>query len=1077
MAISLCIVAQEDITKYYLENYGFDDYFDYTSGQTKTVAEEIKEVQGWTPDLSATYTIVGTYEFGFKGVYNTAKVPAQGYDGETGGGLAISTGWGNTFKFYQTITLPAGTYTIKVPTYNGSDKTTATSQLAWIPSSGTSVTSKVTSYPINQWTLDQITFTLTKTTKGKIQFGMKSAEGGSTNSAKLLVDYVQILATDMAVDKSALQTTLTSANGYYGDGTGNEAAALKLAIDAAQGVYDNDNVDMIAVLEANAALNAAILAYRNENVSEENPLDKTEYILNPSFEKDINNWDVEGLVSQTNTSFSKKAGSVYLEKWVSSGSAGDAYAKQIVKDLPNGKYKLTASAQNYSQSSTSKKNTGAYIYADDQQTIVYTPADYSVKFTNIAGEAEIGFIAQKATGNWLALDNFRLALIGYITPEETVAEVSRLVNEAKALQSNMMSNPAATALQQAIDAGDAITAESSEADVQAFGKAQKAAMKAAQSSIAEYQALENKIAEIEPKYDEGKEGAADLKAELDNAKDLLQDAEATSEELAAEIVALDKALLAFNLANATPGTGTAPKVSKTVTYVPTGATQALMRATTTGSNILERGVCWSTEHNPTVLDNRSTKSFTLNGTIFHITGMEPATVYYLRPYVMNKTYTVAYGDEVKIVTHPKGTCTWSWDEAGPDEATNKRCRTAIKETIDYFNEWTGIMGFHLQGHYVPGAGAGDGTADCSYGGYMRISQNQANQAIGTVLHETGHGVGVGTQERYSDKNLHDWWWFGRETNTAYQFLENKLGNSEYIFKGDGTHAWGGKEDAYSSFDWLVNGSSKDTHQELQYIGGMCILHGMFIDGLDPTSSGWWYTDHNGISGYTYNFDDAKKYYLMCKDTERGLGEGVLYQRSAASVGWKPCLTDEALSDSAAWYMEYNAKQGYYMFKNASTGRYLSHASGVTAKSLNTPTTNEYFQLMPDRTDVKLGTGKEAITTHGYWFTWTNSGFKAMSANAFNAKNGYGTLSSVTFDFSDDATKQQWIIISEDELDAYRAIAVETGIRTISVDESTPDGNKKVVGIYTTGGIQQETTKKGFNIVKYSDGSSETIYIQ
>ena len=106
---------------------------------------------------------------------------------------------------------------------------------------------------------------------------------------------------------------------------------------------------------------------------------------------------------------------------------------------------------------------------------------------------------------------------------------------------------------------------------------------------------------------------------------------------------------------------------------------------------------------------------------------------------MNKTYEVAYGDEVKIVTHPKGTCTWSWNEGAPDAAANERCRTAIKQTIDYFNEWTGIMGFHLSGHY----GSGTPTADCSYGGWMRIGPNAGNQAIGTVLHETGHGVGVG----------------------------------------------------------------------------------------------------------------------------------------------------------------------------------------------------------------------------------------------------------------------------------------------------------------------------------------------
>lgn len=1079
IGLALCMSAQTDISKYYLTNYGFDENFDYPASSSANVEKEIRNVKGWTADLTASYTIVGTYEFGFKGVYNKATVPATGYDGEAGGGLAISTGWEQTFKFYQTVTLPAGTYTVNVPTYNGSSKTAATSQVAWIPNSGTSVTSKVTSYPINAWTLDKITFTLTKTTTGKIQFGIKAPAGESENSAKLIIDYVQLLATDMVVDKSELTATITSANKYYGEGQGNEATALKTAIDEAQKVADKEDTDMIAVLEATKTLKEAIDAYRQVNVSEENPLDKTEYITNPDFEESTNGWQLENLVAQNNNSFTKKNGSTYLEKWTGSGSVGSGYVKQTIKNLPNGIYKLTVAAQNYTQSNTTKKNTGAYIYAGDQQETVYTPANYSVQFTSIAGEVEIGFMAENATGNWICVDNFRLSLIGKMDAEGIIAKLHHIISEAEALQSRMMSSAAATVLQQAIDVAKLMTTESEEADIQAATRTLNATIATAQESIASYDALATQIEKTEAYYNESKEGAADFKAELDKAKELAKNAKATPEELTDEIATLDKALLAFNLANATPGTGTAPKVTVTNSYVATGATQALMRATMTGSNILERGVCWSTEHNPTVLDNRSTKSFTLNGTIFHITGMQPATVYYLRPYVMNKTYTVAYGDEIKIVTHPKGTCTWSWDEAGPDNATNDRCRKAIQETIEYFNEWTGIMGFHLSGHYVPGAGAGGGTADCSYGGYMRISQNQANQAIGTVLHETGHGVGVGTQERYSNTDLHEWRWFGRETNTTYQFLENKMGNSEYVFQGDGTHAWGNN----ASYDWLVNGSDKDTHQELQYIGGMCILHGMFIDGLDPTSSGWWYTDHNGISGYTYNFDDTKKYYLMNKDAERGLGDGVLYQRTNTAVAWKHNLTGETLSDSAAWYIEFNPTIGYYMLKNAATGKYLTHSTSSTSVTLktvsNTPSITERFQLMPDRTDVTIGTGKNKITTHGYWFTWTvsNGIFKSMSANTLGRVTGYGSIAQDTFNFSDAATKQQWIIISEDELEAYQAVAVATGIHGIAVNDTTLDGTKTVVGIYTTGGVQLQETQKGFNVIRYSDGSSKKIFVK
>lgn len=1087
MFIALCLNAQTDITKYYLTNYGFDENFNYPASSSKTVAQEILQIEGWTQGFSMNYTITGVYEFGFKGTFNKGTVPAQGYDNEAGGGLALSTGWGEIMVYSQSVTLPAGTYTIKAPTYNGFTVAAGTSKLAWIPSSGTSVTSKVTSYPTKQWTLDQITFTLTKTTTGKIQIGYQAVAGiNSDNAANLVIDYVQLLATTMDA-KSVLNTTLTSANKYYGDGTGNEAAALKSAIDAAQAVYDNETADIITVLDINMALNAAIDAYRKENVSEENPLDKTEYITDPNFEKNATGWTTENLQTQSNSTFTKKSGNIYLEKWVSSGSVGDASAKQTLKNIPNGKYKLTVTAQNYTQSNTSRRNTGAYIFADDQQTTVYTPNDYSVTFTNIAGEVEIGFEAQKATGNWLAIDNFRLYLIGYLSAEDVVAETRRLVDAAKALQASMMSAKTANTLQQAISAGEAITTTSEEADVQTAAKALKSATKAATASIAEYQALQNKITATEADYDETQEGAADLKAAIDQAKELHQNAAATSAALTAEIAALDKALLAFHLANATAGTGTAPKVTSTNHYVATGATQALVRATMTGSNIIERGVCWSTKHEPTVLDNRTTDYFSLKGYIFHLTGLKPATVYYIRPYVMNKTYTVAYGDEVKIVTFPKGTCTWSWNNGAPDEAANARCRKAMEETIEYFNEWTGIKGFHLSGSY----GASTPTADCSYGGSMRIGPNAGNQAIGTVLHETGHGVGVGQHVRWTDctetreREGKYGKWLGREANDVLHFLENYNGE-EVFFTGDAVHGWGttasgATGNATISYDWLVNGADKDTHQELQYIGGMCILRGLFVDGLDPTSSGWWYAEHNGIASYTYNFDDDKKYYLMCKDANRGLGEGLLYQRNTTAVGWKPYLTGDVVGDDAAWYMEFDPTTGYYRFKNADSGKYLTHttsSTNISLKSTTRPTTTENFQLMPDRTDVTINIDGTRMKTHGYWFTWTpaSATFKSMSANA-KGSNGYGTISQADFNYANSATAQQWIILSEDELAAYQEKAIATGIQTIAVSDQTLDGKKSVVGIYTTGGVQLKETQPGFNIIRYSDGTTKKIFVK
>ena len=861
--------------------------------------------------------------------------------------------------------------------------------------------------------------------------------------------------------------------------------------------------------------------------------DRTSLITNPSFEDGFNGWTQEGLQTQTNSDFPKKEGGTYVEKWTSSGnSVGSASVKQTLKNLPGGVYRLTAAAMNYSQDNKTKKNTGAYIFAGKEKKTVYTPDDYSLTFTHVLGDVEIGFVAQGATGNWIATDNFRLAFVEKVDPalvvealqgvisqaealqasqmsstasdelkkaidnaklittastDEEIATASAnlnkaidyaetsieackaltaLVTQAEALQASPMSKAAAEGLRKALETAKGISSASTEDDIQSATEALTDAMADAQASISVYQALKDQIAQAEEAYDESKEGASELKAELDKAQALIDSDSSTAEEMEAETTALNKAILAFHLANATSGTGIAPKVTKTDHYVATGATQALMRATMTGNNLIEKGVCWSTEHEPTVLDNRTTDAFKLSGDIFHITGLKPATVYYLRPYAMNKTYKVAYGDEVKIVTFPKGTATWSWDEGAPTAEANDRCRKAMEETIEYFNEWTGIKGFHLSGHY----GAQTPTADCSYGGSMRIGPVASYQAIGTVLHETGHGVGVGTSDRWWDTNVHNWEWLGRAANEAYQFLENKEGNDEYVFVGDSQHGWGQN----STYDWLVNGAHKDTHQELQYIGGMCIMRGFFIDGLCPT-----WDDKNGIAGYTYNFDDAKKYYLMNKATDRGLGEALLYQRTANAVAWQPNMTDETVNDSAAWYLEYNPNNGFYSFKNVATGKYLTHAAGgsqVALKSADKASTTEQFQLMPDRTDVTIKQGFKKVTTHGYWFTWEDGSTytsKAMGANTFGKLTGYGNVNQVAFDYSDKATSQQWIIISEDEIGKYQDIAKASGI------EAPKDGQvgKVAERIFTPDGVELKTLQKGINVIKYSDGKTKKVFVK
>lgn len=514
-------------------------------------------------------------------------------------------------------------------------------------------------------------------------------------------------------------------------------------------------------------------------------------------------------------------------------------------------------------------------------------------------------------------------------------------------------------------------------------------------------------------------------------------------------------------------------------YIAIGSTFALGRSTITanGATVKERGYCFSTENpEPTVMDNVSTYTYSHEGIIYVIEPLDPQTFYWVRPYVITQNNVVAYGEPKYIATLPKGGCSWTYGYEG-DEEVNARIVQAINNGIVNYNECTGIKGFTLQGHYVWGAGAGGGTADCSYGGYMRISQSTSYQRTGTVQHEFAHGVGVGTHSSWSDKNIHDWVWLGRRANDFVQFMEN---SKEVQVVGDGTHTWaqntGGRTNTLINYG--INGAHEDNNTQLLYRANAMLVEAEHEDGLDAT---WSY--HNGTPCYSFYYHPDKKYYIKSKNEELGLYDGYLFQRSSTAVGWKPMANDEAINDSAAWYIEYIPAQGYYTFKNALTGKYLTHTSSssyVTVKNVTSgknPSTTEYFQLMPDRTDITIGTGSNTFTTHGYWFSWYDSGNKAMQANTLGKITGYGSIPQTTLNFANSATSQQWIIISEDELEAYQAAAVATGIRSIAVDDKSIDGEKTVIGIYTTGGVQLNETQQGFNVIKYSDGTSKKIFVK
>ena len=72
-----------------------------------------------------------------------------------------------------------------------------------------------------------------------------------------------------------------------------------------------------------------------------------------------------------------------------------------------------------------------------------------------------------------------------------------------------------------------------------------------------------------------------------------------------------------------------------------------------GASVVERGVCWNTSGNPTVLDFTTKDGSGLGTYISNITGLEHNTTYYVRAYAVNANGVAGYGPEVSFTTLEK----------------------------------------------------------------------------------------------------------------------------------------------------------------------------------------------------------------------------------------------------------------------------------------------------------------------------------------------------------------------------------------------------------------------------------------
>ena len=441
-----------------------------------------------------------------------------------------------------------------------------------------------------------------------------------------------------------------------------------------------------------------------------------------------------------------------------------------------------------------------------------------------------------------------------------------------------------------------------------------------------------------------------------------------------------------------------------------GATMAFGRIKSTNANggaaIQKRGFCLAEHNNPTIDDVTNTATLTNNGIIYYFKDLKPATKYYMRAYATNKDGVTGYGDVIKFYTIPKGTIQLTM-RSGGDQATYNRIKEAAETAVNWWNNLTEMKGFGPNVGYE----SGTPTADCSYGGWIRVGPNSSYQRCGTIMHEMLHGIGVipWADTEWSRHNLRSGvngdgygtgYWLGDRVTEVLTFWDNKVQK----LNGDYQHLW----------PYGINGANEDNGSDLLYIGNSLVCQALGEDGLQHTYSLF------AEPYYALNQEDTIKYYIKNEAADRGLNTSFLKPNATGALKWTAMTSAEAaLNDSTAWYITFTPDNQYYQFRNAATGQYLTNSGGIKTAAKTTLTGNEDWHLMKGRVDV--------VGQRGYWIIHPESNWTPRCLQA----NANGNIGTATFDIANSAERQRWLIMTMEDTRSMEAKAVEQMRQTVA----------------------------------------------
>lgn len=345
-------------------------------------------------------------------------------------------------------------------------------------------------------------------------------------------------------------------------------------------------------------------------------------------------------------------------------------------------------------------------------------------------------------------------------------------------------------------------------------------------------------------------------------------AEGDANDFSAALTNLSSNTTYYVRAYATNGTGTAygdevqfTTLSISVPGVTTASVTNIGNTTATGggnvissggATVTERGICWSTNHNPTISGSHANSGTGLGEFTASMTNLTPNTTYYVRAYAINSQGT-AYGEEVNFKTSltPTYTIAVSANPSGSGSVTGggtyeqgQSCTVTATAAIGYnFQKWTengsqvstnaaytftvsanrNLVAVFQAGSYTIGASASPSSGGTVSGaGSYNYGQNctlTATPATGySFVKWTKNGTQVSTNASYTFAVTASGSYVAHFQANSYTVSVSASPSAGGTVSGGGTYTYGQSctvhataNNGYTFTNWTVNGSQVSTN--------------------------------------------------------------------------------------------------------------------------------------------------------------------------------------------------------------------------------------------------------------------------